>query len=1003
MPAEISALVDGIVAAAQGFSGAATLLALLAFLVEFVRGRSETKSFRPVVGWSIAVLGLFACAAAAIAVRDRGVSPLQPGGQLLGAVLVSSAALLAAGVAMAVLTPSADRSTLHELADAVEAAVHRCEAEDDFVGKNRVPLGLLVSNEFAWSGKAVSSRARDLSAARWPTASVAVVAGPTGSGKSVEVRARVLEICRRARQSRRPGELAVYVALRRLPTIEEKITPDLVKHHLLQVIADHSKSLAESLRRYLDGEASGPRWLFAFDLGGELSPDEEEGYFQAVRNLMRHRDKDRALVVVREALPDARPVLTPCTPSVRQVKELLRKRGVIGPDSYDVHDPALRQVFASPALIMQVLNAGAAPRSLAELLDGYVAVMLDRHALGAGEAKSQRQRAEALAFQLIFRPEEPPSADDEVPQLGRREHGRFAFRCPVVRTHLAASHLAAMAPTMSLADLVGSEETRAVTSAALQRDDEQFRKYFLSLVEAAALAKAGSLGQADDDELPPVGCFTWPPLVLHALTVVRSSPVALHERLSPRLRAAVDLLVWTGFFSGGRHNRDASLALLPLVSQERVLELYRQAVTLGYPTRTVSLIALHLRWGAGGAELVGLHDRANMLINAVKVWSKGQFLPPREDIDDDSLVFGMLQGVVMICMVSSAIGGIMLLASAAAVLSPTTMTVLCLGALMLLGIAWRLKVGACELNDFWARVTYRVIIGVGVVCSISSAFLILGLIVSLIPPNVELLLRNFFFLLVFTWPPAMVGEVVIDPVGQRRWYFPYMVFGLISSDRTEFTRYRGFLDEKFGYLWTGWRRTGLIVVGSVFVLALIDLPVREEIESNVDTTVGMACVLALFLISRQRSEPSPLDTEEVLGAKVFSGRMTEEDLLVQLQQHGEQGLGGICRLIKTLAVAPGGALHRCVRALESFDQLLEFLERTLPDPVPTSLIAHPIKPGAWSYLPELGSPVVAAWAVEFDRNRPGVLVELANSEHDRASLSHAIRSANARVEASRPS
>jgi hypothetical protein len=43
---------------------------------------------------------------------------------------------------------------------------------------------------------------------------------------------------------------------------------------------------------------------------------------------MCHRDNDRAPIAVREKFPDARPVLTPCSPDVRQIRELLQKQGI---------------------------------------------------------------------------------------------------------------------------------------------------------------------------------------------------------------------------------------------------------------------------------------------------------------------------------------------------------------------------------------------------------------------------------------------------------------------------------------------------------------------------------------------------------------------------------------------------------------------------------------------------------------------------------------------------
>lgn len=94
-------------------------------------------------------------------------------------------------------------------------------------------------------------------------------------------------------------------------------------------------------------------------------------------------------------------------------------------------------------------------------------------------------------------------------------------------------------------------------------------------------------------------------------------------------------------------------------------------------------------------------------------------------------------------------------------------------------------------------------------------------------------------------------------------------------------------------------------------------------------------------------------------------------------------------------------MHGCVGVLESLDKLLEFLERTMPEPPSSSAPGHPIRLGAWSYAPESCAPAVREWAVEFDRENPGFLVEMANSEKCRELLSRAIRSANASLAADR--
>lgn len=134
---DLRSLFDGFTAAEEWFAGAASILAFLAFLVEFVRGRATTTSFRPLIGWMIALFGVVATGAAAHALSARSSPAWSAENRVLTVTFILGALMVCAGGLAVALAPSADRTRFRKIATAVEASVHK----SGLVGSIYVPQG----------------------------------------------------------------------------------------------------------------------------------------------------------------------------------------------------------------------------------------------------------------------------------------------------------------------------------------------------------------------------------------------------------------------------------------------------------------------------------------------------------------------------------------------------------------------------------------------------------------------------------------------------------------------------------------------------------------------------------------------------------------------------------------------------------------------------------------------------------------------------------------------
>lgn len=977
-------------AVGEWFSGAAALLAFVAFLAEFVRGRSETRSFRPLIGWITALLGGAAVAVAVVALRGRGVTALSSDGLPLGIALLLGLALFVVGVATAVLTPSADRPVLRDIAAAVEAAVRRTQVDSGFVPSNHVPLPLDVSDGLAWLSRGRTSTVRKLSTSRMATASVAVVAGVPGSGKSVALWQFAADACRRVRQRRRPRELVVYVSVRMLPRIGGPIDQDLVRDHLKRSVSEGNSALGSKLEAYLDGPG-GPRWVFLFDLDAELTREQEVAYFEALRNFMRHRDRDRALVAVRDQFPDARPVFTVRPPDHHRTRVLLEKQGLT---ATALVDSGLAELLATPEMIMKfgvhVLDAPAGADT-GTVVESFIGTRLDRHAALGQTAMALREQVEATAFRVIT----AEAGEHEVAallaaQLGAVERGGFAFRFPVVGTHLAAGHVVRTRLAPALPVMVRNESTRALLTTVLRRADDTYTASLMQAVEDLVAQRCGASDPAGSATLPPLGSFRWDQVVLHVLEVVSAAAYTRPDLpISPRLRASVDQVVWQAVFGGGRHERDLALDLLPLCSPDHLLALYRQARSLHYDERTTSIIACYLRVAPAKTAFA---ERFVMVARGVSAWQDAPLpLPARHE---RGILVDLLGGSTKVAK-SALVGAAVLL------LSQATRAAQVPGVLILCGLAvlaWRLRKGLERLTKADGVILAATGILGGALALPLTLFAVFWLVVEAATLDFVGLARSAFFVWAFTWPIAMFASVLHDnPPRGRLWLLPHGVLSHVQDYRPEWGRYADSWRDRLRAVRTVPRIVLLILAAAVFAVLPVDMPIRGEVEILID---GPALLLVLAVVGfTLRGRKSALTPMDVINRQVFAGTLTEEQLFAEIRQRAERGSGQLLRLFALLATAPAGSLRKCVHVLQSLDNVLEFLERTLPKPTtPFRTFTQPARPDLWRYAPPTQPPDLLPWAVERDGEGGGFMVSLANSQRHRALLGDAIRNANADIE-----
>ena len=1004
MFSDLGAVVEATGAVGEWLSGSASALAFLAYLTEFVRGKGETRSFRPMAGWVTAILGVTAAGAAAVTLRERAVLPWVPDGRLLGVTLLVGVVLVVLGVSAALLTPSADLSTLREIAAAAEAAAtaRRYEAEEGLGRSDHVELDLDVTTKPAWSGDSRASRVRGLSTARMPTASVSVVVGPAGSGKSVTLRHLTSAVSRRVRRARRPREVAVHVSLRAMPAIEGRVDQDTIREHLVRSVSGGNSALGVKLRAYLDG-GGGPRWLFVFDLDAEATREREVEYFEALRNFMRHRDRDRAVMAVRTRFPDAQPVFTVRRPSRVQIRELMREQGIDATDRVVPREPDLADLLATPEMVVQFARHVVDGNPGSDSVDVVESFVANRLATLSGDSTARRERVEEVAFRIITDvPRQVVPDRDVAPlrkaRLGRVERGAFAFRFPVLGTHLAAGHVVRERLALPVVDLARTEATRALLLAVLRRADDEYAATLVHEITAVIEARSDRFGTSAVTSLPPLGSFRWQPEVLHLLFVLRDA-IRLRAELSvpSRLQDRTDQLIWSAVFGGGRHERDAAFELLPLASPGHVLELYRQAKSLGYDVRTTSAAALYVELEDENTRSPTYVERLTMVNDVLTAWRIAPL--PLSSAAAGKPFRRMIEALTSTASATAAGWGIAMFAVAMAADQTNSAFVFVGVAVVLLCVSSRLlvRVSAPGRVEAWLM---RALVYLGIfLCLVPVALFVQSAVVALFTLDLLTLAKSLFFIWAFSWPPAMVAAVVHDPSGQHPWVLPHRKLRAVASgSRDEWIGYVDRARDRAALLRSAPRIAVLVLLAAVVAMLPVDLPVSGDVEQSIDYPAAIAVVVVFSLLLRKReakSEPEPAD---VVARQIFTGVTTDKQLLAEIAERAETGFGELLHLFKALATVPPGALENCVHVLQSLDNLLEFLQRTLP--VATGSASVVIQQGLWRYAPTTNPPELLDWVMEFDLVNGGFLAKLAYSEDHRELLSRAIRNATAELAAS---
>lgn len=988
-------LLAGIEAAEGQLAGAASALAFLAFLVEFVRGRAPARSFRPLIGWLVVLLGVLAAASAAHALTARRSPPWAAGNWVLSSTLLVGALMVVAGALAVLLAPSQHRARVWRIAAAVEASVR----QPDFA--NYVSLAFHQRTGAAWLAESRIAMLRRLDVRKLPTASVTVVAGPANSGKSFETGYLVVDVCARAQQRNRPRDLAVHVSAHRLPAIDGPITVDTVREHVLASVAQDDTALRAVVEEYLDSGA-GPRWLFTFDLGTELSREQEEQYFEAVRNFMAHRDHDRALVVVREEFPDAGMVLMPQPPDLPVLNKLLQRQGVKSRVKPPLAEWKLAPAFADPALIAQFgpQLVDADRKSVRDIVETFVAEQLGRRTALGTPGGSPRERAEEIAYRILVDGgglEGPVSDVDATPLraagLVRVDHGAFAFRYPIVGVHLAAGHLTRAYETVPLAALLRTETTRAVLLTALHCGDEPFVRYVVGQIETLI----GEWVQLPEDgraatALPPLGTFQWPEALKQALTVVADlDRLGVVTTFGAGHVALIDHLLWLAVLGGGLRDREVALTLLVLASPERILELYRQTVSLGYDARTTATIATIVRLDPAPTlkELLALVSRA------LEAWEKGILPLQNAPADGRGFLRPVLDKVVSAARAYYFVSAALLLLSV--VTAPSLAAVAFgIGLASMLGAAAALmRTRAVAVPNRARRLPRGMVLLAAWVAPLFTVLSVPKLVLDVARLDLGGVLGDAFFLLFWSWPLFTAAMILRDPGGVPSWWFPHRIVADLIRERTELRGYATAVLARLEHLRSPWRWAALGVIAAVGACLAIDLPLSADVEQVVDGVVAFVLVVATVFVVVRRPRHARRGEVDVVRARIFDRSMTEEALLAEFSERAEHGYAEFSQLLSMLAAAQPGALEKCVHVLQALDGLLEFFERTLPEPDASSTAR--IKPDLWRYAPEAEPVELRKWAEETDRARPGLLLRLAQSNADRIRLATAIEKSKSEI------
>lgn len=225
--------------------------------------RQWPGSYRRTTGWTLAGLGLLLVGGAAWWLIDAHLAPLRGQGLALTGAGATGLLLSIVGLTRAVRAPvDSGVQKLRALAWAVERQVNRLDAASGF--DHRRGLSLRVERD-ARVHRRVTPAVGAVSRMR---ARLALLAGDSGSGKTLTLRQIARRECQKVQRQRRPQRIAVYIDLASLAYAGEAATADVIRSHLQEAITVGDATLRAHLDEYLREPCERPEWLLLFDSFG---------------------------------------------------------------------------------------------------------------------------------------------------------------------------------------------------------------------------------------------------------------------------------------------------------------------------------------------------------------------------------------------------------------------------------------------------------------------------------------------------------------------------------------------------------------------------------------------------------------------------------------------------------------------------------------------------------------------------------------------------------------
>lgn len=961
-------------------SSAAGVLALALEIIR--RGRTTERSFRPVVGLTVALLGLVACAAAIWALVVGHISPLSVHGRVWTIAGGAGVVLLFGGLALAVLVPTADRRLLARIARVADQVVQQCDRRDGFTVDQYVDLGVRPVTRPA-------RRLRPLTVQMVAETGVTVVCGPAGSGKMMALRALVRDWSRRAQFSRRPDTVVLYVDLAEMDDFSGPVTVDIVRDHLLSSF-DNDTHLRGAVAGLLERADPRIRCVFVVDLGAALTREAAQTYVDEVMRLVRRHSRNHAVIASRFSLEPAEVIVEVGRPDRRHRERLLRRRGMTKVDFGELMtrldgDPEVAVIADLPATLAMIARHRSA---LAEIAtpshDEFVELLIQASFDETDDPVGLRQAAECVAFQM--QTGESVGAGETTRSLvrvgvGIVVRGEFEFCAEVIQAHLAAGYLVRVRPALDLVSALDSPSWFAVLSAALRRQDAGFSAVLIAAINTVVLHDPAA-NDPDDREVP--GTFRWSQQTLRALEVLRCGLPAEREStcLPEDLRTAADGLIRQGVVGGGRAQQRSAASLLPVAGTETARVAADRLVLVG-DSSSARLVVERLPACAGVFSRLTFTARMVVLFCVTFYGLTSGMLLGQSRVGYDKDLVAATAALARVLRIAAY--GTVVFAVAISVREPVRIPFSV--ALIVASVAFL----ACGLRPDRSRGRLaRVVV---VVFLIAVALVAVNGITGLADVVAGIITFDFavgftaavaFWLL--TWPMAAIGYIAAFGATSRLMWLPHA--GLLQVVWTEVViAARRAVDVRrwvARWLWPRRVIAGMLC-GVLILLVAVGVPAPASARETIHGVLVMVALVAFVVFISKRQWNNTAAWRRLRWDHRSLSRLDADELFTELTRSFNAGSSATSRLLGAIRDSEHGALGAATAMLVDLDNLMEFLEETLPDKLTT-----PIKEGFWRLTPPFQHPGFREWITKFDNDHPGMLINFAASPRERELLSEAV-------------